>query len=48
MEKRLCKICGYEFDAEDELEFDELDPSGRKWNEKVDDICDFCKQDLDV
>ena len=47
-EPRLCSICGYEFSAEDELEFDELDPSGRRWNEKQDDICKNCKEDLDI
>lgn len=45
--KQLCKICGYEFEATEELEYDELDPSGRIWNEKVDDVCPDCKEDLD-
>ena len=45
--KQLCKICGYQYEATEELEFDELDPSGRRWNEKNDSVCDTCKEDMD-
>jgi acetone carboxylase gamma subunit len=46
--KILCKICNREFEAkENELEFDETDPSGRSWIEIKDEICPNCKEDLE-
>jgi hypothetical protein len=45
MEQVLCEKCGREFETNDELEFDELDPSGRKWVEKKEKVCPDCKDD---
>lgn len=47
--KKLCEICNREFEGEElELEFDELDPSGRKWIEKNETVCKNCKSDLEI
>ncbi len=47
--EKLCIICGRSFDTpESELEYDELDQSGRVWNEKEEMICDNCKEDSDI
>lgn len=44
--KTLCENCKMEFDQpEAELEYDELDPSGRSWNEHEQIICPECIQD---
>ena len=47
--KALCSKCKREFEAkEPELEYNELDPSGRGWIEEKEDLCSDCLEDGDL